>query len=253
MGKPLTTEDVPQELQEMFRGGRLSIKPGLEIGVGFVYFPEYEGPRPTRTLRKPIVGPPAQPFAELQFALRLENDGWRAAWVYRRDELIRGWEPRERASFPPAAVALLERIRKRGGEKARCWDIFAWKDGKPHFVELSREGSSRNLREPKLRWIKAALAEGVAPSAFELVVWCGGSLKGRVLRLTSYLYDKKDRGWVECRRGKITYRGGSRGHRDIVEHYRDLGARTEADLLWIVFARNSSGITWCKLKEYADR
>jgi hypothetical protein len=35
----------------------------------------------------------------------------------------------------------------------------------------------------------------------------------------------------------------------MVEFYRDRGAQTKADLLWLVFVRNSEGVTWCGIEE----
>ena len=122
------------------------------------------------------------------------------------------------------------------------------------FAEVIRAGSTQALGDSKKRWMKAALAESVPSSAFEVFEWCGGSLNGRVQRLTSYVYDRRNPGRVECRDGIIEFYGDKRhGHRNVIEHYRDWGARTNADLMWLVFIRNCSGITWCQLKEYADR
>jgi hypothetical protein len=227
------------------RGGRNSIRKRIDAGHRYAYFPEYAGPPPKRTWRKPIVGPPDRPFAELQVAKRLTDEEWQVAWVYRPTQFIATWEPRTEVQFPRPALALLEQIQNRAGTKAGCWDLFGWKDGQPLFAELKRAGSSDRLRTSQLAWMKAALEEGVPSSAFDVIEWYGGALNGRILRLTSYTYGEAT-GWAEWRNGRITYNGDVQS---IVDHYRDWGAKTEADLLWLVFARNHSGITWCDIKE----
>jgi hypothetical protein len=79
------------------------------------------------------------------------------------------------------------------------------------------------------------------------------ALKGRVLRLTDHIYDKLN-GWAECQDGRLSYSDkgmrGEDGKCDMIEHYRDWGTRTEADLLWLVFVRNCQGITWCGFEEW---
>lgn len=250
------SESAP-ELTLMFRGldeRRLRVA-GEQISVAhsLTHLPEYVGPPPTSTWRKPIVGPPERPFAELQVVQRLEADGWTAAWVHRPGQFLRTWEPREHVSFPKKAQALLERIQKRVGSPSGTWDVFAWRNAKPRFIELKRTGSSDRLRSTQVAWRKAALKEGVPSSAFEILEWHGGSLTNRVLRLTSYTYDRES-GWVEYRKGALHYGGASPdGTRAMVEFYRGQVDGTDADLLWFTFVRNSSGITWCGIAESPDR
>jgi len=151
--------------------------------------------------------------------------------------------------------ALLARIEARTGHAraggATCWPVVAWQP-QLRFVSLVR-GSSGKISQQRLRWLAAALAEGVPASAFELWRWFGGALKGRVVRLTSYTLDRLD-GWAECRDGKLIYSAegmcGEDGKCGMIEHYRDWGAQTEADLLWVVFVRNCQGMTWCGFEEW---
>lgn len=248
--------EVPRELTEFFDGSPKEIKavgekPSVEYRVA--YFPEYSGPPPQRTWRKPIVGPPDRPFAELQLTQRLEQDEWTAAWVHRPGKFIATWEPRTEVRFPKAALELLERIRRRAGSRAGCWDVFAWKNGRPLFMEVKRRNGSDKLQKSQLIWRKAALREGVPESAFQLVEWCGGSLKGRVVRLTS-IFGVDVNGWAECRNGKTTFGGPSAASvKTMLAHYEGSGAMTGVDLLWLVFLRNSSGITYCQFDERSDK
>ena len=192
------------------------------------------------------MGAPDRPFAELQVVKRLEHQGWTAGWLYAPGELISTWEPHEEVQISQTARALLARIEARVGENASCWDVFAWKP-ELRFIHMVRAGSPETLPATRLRWLEAAVAEGVPSSIFEIWRWFGGALDGRVLRLTDYTYDRLD-GWVEWQNGRLAYSGGKQQD-EMVEHYRDWGAQTEADLLWLVFVRNSQGVTWCGIEE----
>jgi hypothetical protein len=60
------------------------------------------------------------------------------------------------------------------------------------------------------------------------------------------LYDRLV-GWAEWREGHAYF--SDDGTRGMVDFYRDWGAQTEADLLWVVFVGNSHGVTWCGIDE----
>jgi len=62
---------------------------------------------------------------------------------------------------------------------------------------------------------------------------------------SAHTYDKPD-DRVERRNGRITYRGALKS---IVEGYRTPEVKTEADLLWLAFAWNHTGVTWCDISE----
>jgi hypothetical protein len=211
----------------------------------WLYFREYTGPSPKKALDKPIVGPPNRPFAELQAVTRLEQQGWTGSWLSGPGEFTSTWEPPTDAQPSQTVRELVTRIDSRAAANASRWDVFAWKP-ELRFIQMMRAGSSEILSPSKLRWLEAAIAEGVPSSAFEIWRWFGGSLEGRLLRLTDYTLDRLD-GWVECQNGHLTY--SEPGIQGLVDFYRDLGARTEADLLWLVFVRNSQGMTWCGIEE----
>jgi hypothetical protein len=136
--------------------------------------PLYTGPRPNSAWRKRVVGLPDRPFAELQLVARLEQAGWCAAWVYRPGKFISSWEPRCPAVMPDPAQALFDKISRSAGSQAGCWDVFAWHDRQPLFVELKRAGSSDRIRETQLAWRQAAVAVGVPDESFVLVEWREG-------------------------------------------------------------------------------
>lgn len=137
-------------------------------------FPVYEGCSPRSTWRKPVVGPPHCPFAELKVVADLSAAGWTAAWVYRPGKFISSWEPRRSVQLPLEALALHQEITDRAGARAGCWDVFAWRDDAPLFVELKRTDSSDRVRARQLIWREAALALGVHKTAFIVAEWRGG-------------------------------------------------------------------------------
>jgi hypothetical protein len=159
-----------KETKETFRAGTIT----AEVSVQHIDLPPYKGPFPKNTWRKPVVGPPARPFAELQVVSSLEGEGWLAAWVYRPGLFMSSWEPRQDARLPAEARALHRRIGEIAGNRSGSWDVFAWRDGAPLFLELKRAGTSDCIRETQLIWRKAALEAGVTESAFAVVEWSGG-------------------------------------------------------------------------------
>ena len=153
-----------------------------EIEVHKIEFPIYADRSPRSTWRKPVVGPPDCPFAELRIAAELRAAGWAAAWVYRPGQFLSSWEPRQRAQLPPEALKLHRIIEKKAGARAGCWDVLAWKAHQPLFVELKRAGSSDRLRAPQLRWRDAALGLrtfGISEACFLVAEWSGGCLSQR--------------------------------------------------------------------------
>jgi hypothetical protein len=66
---PRFLEAVEAELDRVLTAAPLEFEIGgerLSIKQSWLYFRQYTGPAPKNTLGKPIVGPPDQPFAELQ-------------------------------------------------------------------------------------------------------------------------------------------------------------------------------------------
>jgi len=225
------------------------------FGHDFVYFREYKGKRPKQDWnRKPIVGPPDRPFAELQYVERLEKDGWLAGWCYRPGKFISTWEPEKRpVIFPAEAQTLLDQIARRAGAKAGCWDVFGWKDGQPLFVELKRRKSSDRLREAQKRWKEAAVKLRVSPAAFKEIEWLGGCLDGYSLKAISVTQDHVD-GWVRYRKGKFEFGGPDpREAKGWLEYYRRRTGLDGADLLWVLFRGNSSGLTCWGFEQSRDR
>lgn len=145
------------------------------VAVHRIELAVYNGPDPTSTWRKPVVGPPARPFAEFQVVDGLEADGWIAAWVNRPGRFVSTWEPRVQVELPQKAIELHDSIRDESGQKSGCWDVFAWRDGECLFAELKRGGSSDRIRASQLIWRAAALRLGVPAHSFAVVEWYGGT------------------------------------------------------------------------------
>lgn len=134
-------------------------------------FPIWQGRQPVETWRKPIVGPPARPFAELRIVETLAKQGWSAGWVYRPGRFLTGWEPRRLASFPAGATELHSRITSRAARPGGCWDVFGWRRGRPLFLEVKRRASGDTIRSSQWEWLNAAIKEGVPPSDFAVAEW----------------------------------------------------------------------------------
>jgi hypothetical protein len=246
----MSKKNVSQRPAELIEGFLTST-----FGNKFVYFREYKGRRPKHTWnRKPIVGPPDRPFAELQMVERLEKERWIAGWCHRPGQFISTWEPEKRAvQFPAAALALLEKIAAKAGANAGCWDVFAWKDGKPRFVELKRMGSSDKLRASQERWRAAAIELGVPSEAFLEMVWLGGSLDGYSLKAMECIFDQIN-SWVRYRDGRIEFGGQEpRDAESWFEAYRRDTGLQGADLVWVLFRDNTSGATCWDIKQTKDR
>jgi hypothetical protein len=142
-----------------------------DLRVYRLTFRTWKGERPVEAWRKPIVGPPARPFAELQLVEILEKEGWSAGWVHRPGKFLSTWQPRSLVGLPPEAISLHSRITRRAGRDGGCWDIYGWRDGHPLFLEVKRAGSSDRIRSSQWQWQEAAIAEGVAPHSFVVVEW----------------------------------------------------------------------------------
>jgi hypothetical protein len=129
------------------------------------------GERPAATWQKPIVGPRRRPFAELQIVEALEKDGWSAGWVYRPGKFLSTWEPGGPSKLPEEAIELHSQLMRLGTRAGGCWDIYAWRDRLPLFLEVKRAGSSDRIRVSQGQWLEVAIAEGVRPDRFALVEW----------------------------------------------------------------------------------
>ncbi len=215
-----------------------------DYGDGIAYFREYTGRRPKNDWNgKAVVGPPARPFAELQYAARLQKEGWLAGWCHRAGHFISSWEPvKTEVEFPAAARELIAAIAAKAGGRAGCWDVFAWKDDKPRFVELKRRGSPDRVRKSQLAWKKAALELKVDPSAFQVIEWLGGSLHDYALVATSYDVPRTE-AWIRYQRGRVEFGGRDPAQAEYwLKHYRRLTGLKGADLLWVLFRQESGGM-----------
>jgi len=159
-------DDVPGRLT-----GRVADIPLLSgatapVTVTRVAYQTWKGLGPKNTWRKPVVGPPSAPFAELALAAHLRERGWASGWVYRPGRFLASWEPRSNAVFPADGVALFQRISRAAGQSG-AWDVFAWRNGTPLFLEV--KWPRDRIRPSQSRWLSEALDLGVSSDAFILV------------------------------------------------------------------------------------
>ena len=133
----------------------------------------WTGPKPAwwnLVPNKPLLDFNGQPmWAEFIVLRELEADGWQGVW-------IDGWRrayfrnPDQVAEVPASVGGLIDRIAQRTGRHGGCWDICAWRGDELRFIELKQRDRDE-LRSPQLAWREAAIAEGVAASAFTIVEW----------------------------------------------------------------------------------
>ena len=153
--------DKGHERWSLSRSGVVSVR------VLCAEFDRWNGPPPASTWRKPVVGPPARPFAELAVAHELAQAGWVSGWVHRSGHYLSAWEPRLRSNFPTEALGLIAEISAVSREKAGCWDVYAWRDGMPLFAEL--KWPRDRIRPSQRIWMDSAIQLGVSPDCFFLV------------------------------------------------------------------------------------
>jgi hypothetical protein len=96
----------------------------------------------------------------------LRQSGWASGWVYRQLRFLESWEPRRKAVLPPDSLELIGEISRAAGA-AGGWDVYAWRDGEPLFLEV--KWPSDRIRESQRRWLSSALDLGVRSEAFILV------------------------------------------------------------------------------------
>lgn len=107
-------------------------------------------------------------WAELVLVELLVRDGWDARWM---KNWVGGREPCRavggRLPMTDAAGAKLAAIDQRAaiGTSGGAWDIFAWKGDRYLIIESKQHKSSDKLRPGQIRWLGAAVVEGVTDFA----------------------------------------------------------------------------------------
>jgi len=137
----------------------------VSISVSRLRFSAWSGVQPrSRWNNKPVVGPPQRPFAELAIVGQLSERGWVSAWVTYPGKFRTSWEPRGYTVLPEKAAQLFQRVSERVGGPSGAWDVYAWKNGEPLFVEVKWPGDV--VRESQRRWLAAALDLKIAGESF---------------------------------------------------------------------------------------
>lgn len=104
--------------------------------------------------------------AETAIVSLLLQDEWEAVWVssnrYRRDF------PPHSCSLDAEAEAELHKVR--GTKLTGCWDVFAFKNGAPLFIECKRKKKD-SITVPQREWLSAALKVGFTLENFLILEW----------------------------------------------------------------------------------
>ena len=139
----------------------------IDVRVQRVEFDRWDGPLPESTWnRKPVVGSPERPFAELAIAHELAQAGRVSAWVT-SGQYLSALAPKRHSRFPPEALGLLALIRAASPEKGGCWDVYAWRAGVPLFAEL--KWPRDRVRSSQRTWMDSAIQLRVSSDCFILV------------------------------------------------------------------------------------
>ena len=119
---------------------------------------------------KPIVDINGEPlFAELAILRLFQSEGWQGVWIdtYRNRKRV---AVNQYADLPLDKDSLLQRIYKIAGTRSGCFDVFCWKDDLVLFAESKWKGHDR-IRPTQVRWLTAALENGLPVEVFLIVEW----------------------------------------------------------------------------------
>jgi hypothetical protein len=103
-------------------------------------------------------------WAEFVIVRLLHQAGWDARWI---KNWAGGREPcvavGRREPLPKAAGAMLRRIDELAaiGTSGGPWDVLAWLGDEFLCIESKQHKSSDKLRETQIKWMDAALSEGI--------------------------------------------------------------------------------------------
>lgn len=116
-------------------------------------------------------------FSELAILRYLEKDGWKGVWVdafhssRSKDMLWSDMPPKGVAPpLPPNVSEKFKAIKeKNDGKLFGFFDVFAWKGDGSDFLFVEYKGKDDSPDDNELRWINAALSEGVKPEQLCIV------------------------------------------------------------------------------------
>jgi hypothetical protein len=149
-------------------------------------FMSWQGPPMANTFGgKPALDSFGSPcFAEIVILRRFAQAGWSGRWVETygapsmRPRFLTDWAADglksaiTEAIAEPRVTTLLDAVARANGHTySGCWDVVAWKGDRVVFVEAKQRNMDR-IRSSQLRWIAAALEQGLSEEAFLMVEWC---------------------------------------------------------------------------------
>jgi len=112
-------------------------------------------------------------FAELGILRLMQKSGWNGVWVdsYRGGKFRTQYWQKDSVPIPSKWENLLERIWKKAGARAGCFDVFCWKDDEYVFIEAKRLKHDR-IRDTQRKWLQAAILNCRIPlKRFLIVEW----------------------------------------------------------------------------------
>lgn len=158
--RPVATETVP-----LAAGYRVTLPKATPR------FRRWTGAPPGGTeSHTPLVALNGEPLvAELAILRLFQAAGWEGAWIdpYHGKRKV-GFT--ECVRLPVPKEALLQAIYQAANDRAGCFDVFCWQNGKVLFAEARHQGGDP-IQPTQRRWLAAALQTGLRPDAFLLVEW----------------------------------------------------------------------------------
>ena len=158
--RPVGTVSIP-----LAAGYRVAIPKATQT------FRRWTGPPPGATeSNTPLVALNGEPLvAELAILRLFQAAGWEGVWIdpfqgKRRVGLT------ECVGLPVSRESLLQTIYHAANDRAGCFDVFCWQNGKVLFAEARHQGRD-SIQPEQRRWLAAALTTGLRPDAFLIVEW----------------------------------------------------------------------------------
>lgn len=133
-------------------------------------------PKPTHNNKSYLEWEGKPTFAEIALISILKQDGytgavWRDNWAHYN--CFRDAMPDAKCELPEPLRDVCSRIRARLGhyDWAGCWDVLAWNEKGVKFIECKKGKTSDALNDNQIRWLEAALQEGLTENTFAICEW----------------------------------------------------------------------------------
>lgn len=148
----------------------------VRVQKGSLQFRRWIGVPPKRTHgNKPYIEwEGSATFAEIALISVLKQHGFTGAvWRDNWRQCFRAAMPPAKCDEPDAVRELCSRIRARmhRDDWSGCWDVLAWNQNGVTFIECKKAKGSDRINPNQIRWLEAALQEGLTEDNFAICEW----------------------------------------------------------------------------------